>query len=665
MGELNDIDPEILQLAREEAEERVENIERNLLALEAGSIGDDAIDELFRDAHSIKSAASMLGWKPASGVAHAMEDLFDECREGRASLPDLTDPLLRALDALKGAVAGEEIELSAVVDELRAAGDDGDEAPPATGNGAAPVAEPATPSPSNGTANVGAQSIRVAAPKVDRMLDAVGESVLHQRRLEHLLSDRIAEDGDDEAGEEMDQGDRLLTELHDSVIGMRTLPLSSITAPFPRAVRDLAVADGKSVSLKIEGAETQLDRVVLEGLGEMISHVLRNAVGHGIEPPDEREAAGKPREGTVELRAEQRGGMVAIEIADDGRGVSTELLRRAEHAGSLTDLLATPGFSTADGVSDVSGRGVGFDAVKDHVEGLGGSLEVESEPGRGMKVTLLLPLTLALLRLLMCRRGGRTYGLPLNSVREVVTVADTVSLGGKRSLEIRGETVPLEDLADLLGAAAPELPAEPTAMVIATAGKRTAVACDEVVGDEEVVAKGLGPMLSGTRGYLGAAILGDGEIALIVDPNHILRKPGQHARSDRVAVVPDVPVEAPRVLVVDDQFTVRELQRSILETAGYRVDTANNGVEGFARISDGGVDIVLTDVEMPEMDGFELLRTIREDPESGSLPVVMVTSMGGDDQKRRGAEEGADAYIVKEDYDQHALLEVIERLIGG
>jgi two-component system chemotaxis sensor kinase CheA len=316
-------------------------------------------------------------------------------------------------------------------------------------------------------------------------------------------------------------------------------------------------------------------------------------------------------------------------------------------------------------VSDVSGRGVGVDAVKDHVEGLGGSLEVESEPGRGMKVTLLLPLTLALLRLLMCRRGGQTYGLPLNSVREVVTVADTVSLGGKRSLEIRGETVPLEDLADLLGAAAPELPAEPTAMVIATAGKRTAVACDEVVGDEEVVAKGLGPMLSGTRGYLGAAILGDGEIALIVDPNHILRKPGQHPRAERLAEASDVPTEAPKVLVIDDQFTVRELQRSILETAGYRVDTANNGVEGLERISGGDVDIVLTDVEMPEMDGFELLRTIRENPESGSLPVVMVTSMGGEEQKRRGAEEGADAYIVKEDYDQHALLEVIERLIGG
>jgi two-component system chemotaxis sensor kinase CheA len=662
MSPANEIDPEILQLAREEAEERVENIERNLLALEAGSPGDNAIDELFRDAHSIKSAASMLGWKPASSLAHAMEDVFDDCREGKLSLADLTDPLLRSLDGLKRAVAGQEVDVSAVVDELNKTGDD---APGEAANGSAPADDVDGAPATNGTTEAAAQSIRVAAPKVDRMLDAVGESVLHQRRLEHLLSDRIAAEGDDEAEEEMGQGDRLLSELHDSVIGMRTLPLSSITAPFPRAVRDIAVADGKEVTLRIEGAETQLDRVVLEGLGEMINHVLRNAVDHGIEPPDEREAAGKPREGTVELRAEQRGGMVAIEVTDDGRGVSAEVLRRAEAAGSLTDLLATPGFSTAEAVSNVSGRGVGVDAVKDHVEGLGGSLEVESEPGRGMKVTLLLPLTLALLRLLMCKRGGQTYGLPLASVKEVVAVEDTVSLGGRRSLDIRGETVPLEDIADLLGSSAPELPAQPSAMVIATAGRRTAVACDEVIGDEEVVAKGLGPMLSAIRGYLGAAILGDGEIALIVDPSHILRRPGEASRRSRAAAAPDVPTEAPKVLVTDDQFTVRELQRSILETAGYRVETANNGTEALERIGLGGVDIVLTDVEMPEMDGFELLKAIRDDPEQGSLPVVMVTSMGGEEQKRRGAEEGADAYIVKEDYDQQALLDVIERLIGG
>jgi two-component system chemotaxis sensor kinase CheA len=305
------------------------------------------------------------------------------------------------------------------------------------------------------------------------------------------------------------------------------------------------------------------------------------------------------------------------------------------------------------------------DAVKNHVEGLGGSLELESEPGRGMKATLLLPLTLALLRLLMCKRGGQTYGLPLTSVREVVAVAETVSLGGRRSLEIRGETVPVADLADLIGANAPALREQPSAMVIATGGRRTAVACDEVIGDQEVVAKGLGPLLSETRGYLGAAILGDGEIALIVDPNHILRRPADESHPARKAAPPEDPAEAPKVLVIDDQFTVRELQRSILETAGYRVETANNGVEALERIALGGVDIVLSDVEMPEMDGFELLKAIREDPESGSLPVVMVTSMGGEEQRRRGAEEGADAYIVKEDYDQQALLDVIARLIGG
>jgi two-component system chemotaxis sensor kinase CheA len=462
-------------------------------------------------------------------------------------------------------------------------------------------------------------------------------------------------------------GQRLLDELHDSVIGLRTLPLDSITGSFPRAVRDLAVAEGKEVELAISGAETPLDRVILDGIRDAISHLLRNAVAHGIEAPEERGRAGKPRVGRVELRAEQRGEMVAIEVADDGSGVSAELLAQAQAPGeSLADVLAATGFSTAERVSDVAGRGVGLDAVKSHVEGLGGSLEAVSEPAAGTRMIMLLPLTLAVLEVLLCERGGQPFGLPLASVHEVIPLRETTSLGGMKSVELRGEAIPVRDLASLIGAARPELSQHPPALIMGAAGRRIAVTCDRVLGDQEAVVKGLGPLLSGLPGYLGAAILGDGRVALILDPNHLVKAPAAPAPSGKRISRPDEePDVAPKVLVVDDQFTVRELQRSILEAAGYRVETARDGREALSRFGvDTEIDMVLTDLQMPEMDGIELLRSIREDPDRGSLPVVIVTAMGGEEDRRRGAEVGADAYIVKDEFDQQALLDTVERLIG-
>jgi two-component system chemotaxis sensor kinase CheA len=429
-------------------------------------------------------------------------------------------------------------------------------------------------------------------------------------------------------------------------------------------VRDIAAAEGREVELVISGAETQLDRVILEGIGETITHLLRNAVAHGIESPDERERAGKPRRGRIELRAEQRGGMVAIEVVDDGRGVSPELLVSVRDGESLTDLLTTAGYSTAAELSDLAGRGVGLDAVKSHVERLGGSLEIRSTPGAGAEVIVLLPMTLALLRVLLCERGGQVFGVPLASVTEVVAVGDTVSLGGRPMLIVADQSIALADLAAVLGASSPPLAPTPWAIVLALAGRGAALMCDRVLGDQEVVMKSLGPILAPVQGYLGAAIMEDGRVALILDPNHLLKR---HASSPPAARARTEPQRAATatVLVVDDQFTVRELQRSILETAGYHVETACNGREALARIDqEPSVDLVLTDIQMPEMNGFELLQAIRRQAAHASLPVVVVTSLGTDDDRRRGAEEGADAYMAKDDFDQRTLLETVERLVA-
>jgi two-component system chemotaxis sensor kinase CheA len=651
-------DEEIHELVRQEAGDCLQRMESNLLALESGEGGSDAVDAILRDAHSIKGSAAMIGWQESATLANAIEDRMEQARETGSAPREVIDPLLRAVDALRRAVNGEKGVAAPLVEELAnlGAGEDAEEADTSRGTSQAPGERATAPGPTVQRV----PTIRIDAAKVDRMLDAVGETVLYHRRLEHALEGTMHEGR--LVSDELDMGERLLGDLQDSVVQMRTLPLSMITSPFPRAIRDLAAEEGKEAELAISGADTQLDRTILEGISETIVHLLRNAVAHGIEPPEERESAGKPRTGRIDLRAQQRGGMVAIEIADDGRGVSAEVLARAEEAGSLAALLSETGFSTAEEVTEVAGRGVGLDAVKQSVEGVGGGLEVQSEPGKGTEVTLLLPLTLALMRVLLFERGDQPFALPMTSVGRVVAVTDTTSLGNRPSIEIDGQVIRLSQLGELASAGG-TLPERPPAIVVESLGRRLAVACDELIGEEEVVIKSLGAVLAEVPGYLGAAILGDGRIALVLDPNHLLKAPAETMALDQ----PDQATERPpgRVLVVDDQFSARELQRSILEVAGYRVEVARDGREALRRISENpGLDVVLTDVQMPEMDGFELLEAIRADEEHASLPVVMVTTLGDEASRRRGAEAGADAYVVKNEFDQEALLETIERLTG-
>ena len=270
----------------------------------------------------------------------------------------------------------------------------------------------------------------------------------------------------------------MLGDLKDTAVGMRTLPLSVITGPLPRAVRDMARAAGKDVEFAVTGADTELDRVIVESLSEPLAHLLRNAVVHGIEPPAERQRAGKAARGRVELRAVPRGSIVEIVVADDGRGVSPEVIEQARHEGSLTGLLARAGYSTAPEVTDLAGRGVGLDAVKTYARSLGGSIEVRSEPFRGMDVVLWFPLALALAEVLLFERGGAVYGVPLAAVEEVVTVPQPLVLQGRPALEIRGRSLPVYDFAALVGAAAPPLGDRPPALVIAVGGRRVIVSCD-------------------------------------------------------------------------------------------------------------------------------------------------------------------------------------------
>ena len=673
---MSEPDAGLRELFRDETTQRLDQMDEALLAIEAGNVGAGAVDGLFRHVHTIKGAAALMGFDEVRALAHAAEDVLARVRSADVPAPQAAAPLLRATAAMRDRLAGAGEPADALLGELTALGSPGAAPAPAR-----PEADPPDRrAPKRGEPDPGApRSLRIPAAKLDHLVDVTAEIMEYRSSLTHTLGQHqlLAQDVTDTlAG-----GGRLLAELRHTALGLRMLPLSAVTGPLPRAIRDLARDAGKDVEFVITGTETELDRVILESLSEPLTHLLSNAVVHGIEAPAERERAAKPPRGRVELRAVPRGSMVEIVVADDGQGVSPEVIEQARHEGSLADVLARSGYSTAGQVTDVAGRGVGLDAVKSYAQSLGGGLEVRSEPGRGTEIVLLLPMALALLEVLLFERGGVPYGVPVAAVEEVVGVAGTFTLQGRDAVEIRGRSLPVADFAALIGAAAPPLGRASPALVVAAGGRRVVATCDTLYGQEEVVVKPLGPLFDGLDRYLGAAVLGDGRVALLIEPGTLTRglkhpppAPGPPApppgAAERGAREPGGPPPAPKILVVEDSFSVRELQRTILETAGYPVVTARDGGDALDALGrDPEIALVITDIEMPGLDGLELTRAIRasafrDSAARASVPVIIITARGSEDDRRRGIEAGADAYMAKRGFDQQALLVTVERLVG-
>jgi two-component system, chemotaxis family, sensor kinase CheA len=676
---VSDLDAELTDIFRDEAAERLDQMETSLLAVESGNAGADSVDSLFRNAHTIKGAAGMLGLDDIGALAHAVEDVLAGVRDTGVFPPALAAPLLRAVTMLRAQVTGSGEPVDELLRDLAAsmATLGGGEAGPADAEGPADGAgEPSLPDrgtrepdPEAHRPKAQRRPLRVPAVKIDRLLDVVGEILQDQGRLAQLLGGEARMSRD--IADMVSNSERMLDELKDTAIGMRTLPLTVITSRLPRAVRDLSVAAGKDVELVVTGADTELDRVILESLYDPIAHLLRNAVIHGIESPPDRARAHKAARGRLEVRAVPRGSLVEIVVADDGRGISPEVAEEARREGSLAGVLARAGYSTAREVTDLAGRGVGLDAVKSYVQSMGGILEIRSEPGRGMEVILLLPLALALLEVLLFERGGTVYGVPLVVAEEVVMATKQLTLEGRAALEVHGRPLPVADVAELVGARAPPLRDRSPALVIDADGRRAVATCDAMLGAEEVVIKPLSPLFGGIEGYLGTAILGDGRIALLINPAMLTRSRRRAAGTTAPQLTGPAAVEvaagpaATKVLVVEDSFTVRELQRNLLEAAGYAVVTARTGRDALGALDrDTQIALVITDLEMPELDGLGLTRAIRADAARSSLPVVIVTSHGSEDDMRKGVEAGADAYMTKSGFDQQALLATVERLVG-
>ncbi|HEY5455328.1 MAG TPA: response regulator [Acidothermaceae bacterium] len=772
-------DPELLATFRAEVEERLASLSAGLLQLESNGSPRQLIAGLFRDAHTVKGSARMMGLTAVLQTAHAAEDLLGALRDGRFQVRrDYVDLLLATVDGVSRSIAPNPTPavdeyLTDLVNALRGAleGDDPVTIPrmsqppvePPTAPPAVPAgrkrtlivpAPPTVPAPSrldsplsltvpppassvavaapvalvDGGGERAVDSVRVTSQRVYDLLDVVGEAELDARRVEQnaervialaadqkhwlrALRDAVAASGGSLPGDveaavyhvmsvtdQMQSSGHQLRELvedsrgrlalvRDGAMGLAMVPVRRVVAAFPRLIRDVASSTGKDVRLILVGEDVELDKKVLDGVADALKHLVINAVDHGCETPEVRGTLDKPPRATVTVSAKAAGGTVVLEVADDGRGIDEDRVRATAiergllPAGStlagaqLFQLLFLASFSTSPTVTSTSGRGVGLDVVKTAVDDLGGTIDVFSELGSGTRFVLTLPITLGVLRCLIARVGNERYAVPVPAVIESLSLRDIAvdNVAGVPVVIRHGIAVPLLDLGAALGVEGDREPR--AALVVRNGGASDLIAwsVDRLEGELELVVKDLGSFVGRLPLVTGATIDGDGSVVCLIDLREISVRAGgtghvggsiHHGVSS--AAEPAAPVigRKARILVVEDSVGVRELERVILESAGYDVVTAVDGLDGIARLRAEPADLVLSDVEMPGMDGFTLTRTIRRTRGWEQVPVVIMTSRGDESDRRAGLEAGASAYLLKSDFDQTELVDTVRRLVG-
>ncbi len=647
-------------LLLEELAEHVAALNRGLVAIELEGAAPATVQLLFRSAHSLKGAAAAAGSREVERLCHRMEDLLGAAR---------TEPGRLGPEALAELFAGVD-RLAAEGERLQAGPDRGPEPPTPTAA--------AAPTPT---------VLRLPAKRLDRLLDQAGALVTATRRVSGLAG--LVEEARaraepasavagalDELARSAAAADRHLRQAGDELLEaahlVRLLPFDRALDGVERLVHDLAAQLGKRARVEVEGATTELDRAVLEAARDPLLHLVRNAVGHGIEPPAERVRAGKPPVGTVRITAALLGGAVTVTVADDGTGVDPAAVRAAVErqglpppagAEEVFEALFAPGLSTALEPSAIAGRGVGLDVVRSSVEALGGEVRLESASGAGTSVALVLPVSISAVEAVLAETCGETVALTATGVPTRARPGDP-RLGvveGRPALSFGDTVAPIVPLAAVLGLA--PRPAETTgpvqAMVAGPAGGTVALAVDRFLGQQAMVVRPLGERLDQLPGVLGGSILADGRPVLVLNTAALARLALAHLAG---APAPPRAESRGRVLVVDDSLTIRALEQGMLEAAGYEVETAADGAAALARLREHGADVVVADVDMPVMSGLELCRALRASERFVDTPLVLVTALESDEDRRRGLEAGADAYLVKSAFDPAELLRVLERL---
>jgi chemotaxis protein histidine kinase CheA len=717
-----------------EAREHIISLREGLLALEKHPDDTDSLNSVFRMAHTIKGASKMMKLTPISSVAHKLEDVMDALRQGKIRPgQDLSDLLFKGVAEIERMLdetsAGKEItEIPTEFCEKLEAAAKGESdleeiAPQATEPPPIPVIpqpdvteHPPASAPSSPSS---LETIRLRSDKLDELIKLMGEIISGHSRSKQRLSDikkierlvkrhaELISDVEQPEKEEILQTAKSLYlamkklaadfkedvniqgllsgELQDKSLKMRMIPLSTIFDAFRMAVRDFSKSSDKKIDFVIHGGETELDKKIIEKIGDSLIHLIRNCVDHGIEMPEERLKIGKPAVGKIVLSAGYEGGNVVIELSDDGAGIPISKLKEKALKKKLLDetaiaeiadtdiinMIFMPGFSSSDIITDVSGRGVGMDVVrKNIIEDLKGAIRITTKDGEGTSFYIRLPLTMAIIHVLFVRVSETTFAVPAHFISEIVRVPEDnlIQVMDKKALRLREQIIPILSLKDMLKLSYPTRSGSDNNLLIligALGNEKIGMMIDELLSEEDVVIKSLPALMKTIQTVSGVVISGKNELFNVLHiPKIIETAKESNARIKIQSETTEETEKQIRILIADDSVTTREIEKSILESYGYSVDIAGDGMEGLEMAKKINYDLIITDAEMPRLDGFSLIRQLRNEEGYAHTPIILVTSLDKEEDKKRGIEAGANAYIVKGAFDQSALLDSVQHLTG-
>ena len=705
--------------------ERLQKLETGLLQLEKQPDDPTRLDELLREAHSLKGDSRSVGVEPVEALIHHVEEILGGIKLQPTILtPDISDRLYRGLDVMgklvQEAVTGQPqgVNTTEVLNQLL------EVSLPTLPDTVPTPAQPPIPKTPALSDTYRIDTIRVPTRDLDALMAQAEELNVTKLRIAYAASEVeelvtlwqdwkafYRQSGEATATEvnpfQERLGDKITSlrtaiqentsnldliaeDLRDRIKTLRQLPLSTIFQLFPRMVRDLARKQSKQVELIIEGGETTADKTILEDIKDSLTHLIRNAIDHGIETPEERQKLGKPPVAKIWLRGSLVGNTIIIEVADDGRGLDIDQIKQTAikrklyqpdelermNPSQIYDLIFAPGFSTRSFITEISGRGIGLDVVRTNIERLKGAIAIESTPNQGSRFRIQLRTTLATVNALFVEIQGIVQAIPIEFVQTSLLLSpdEIETVDGRETLNWMGKIIPVANLADVL-----ELSNSPAYALIAK--KETPLSelrsCillkvgDEVSGflvdrlldTQEIPLKPQTVLLKRVKNILGATILPTGDVCMILNPADLV-KSLQKQNPATVSVKANTVLQTkPTILLVEDSLPVRTQERRLLEGAGYEVVIAVDGLDGYTKLKSRHFDAVVSDVEMPHLDGLSLTATIRQHSEYQDLPIILVTTLDSEADQQRGAEAGADAYIIKGKFNQAFLLETIRQLV--
>ena len=706
----NDDMQELVQDFLVETNEIIENLDHDLVELESNQNDLELLNKIFRGAHTMKGSSSFLGFNKLADLTHHAEDILNKLRKGEMVVTrEIMDTLLEFVDKTKQIISDIEngtdtADVASVINDLKLASEGklvgkkpaAASAPAAQASAAAPKTAPKTAPKQEAKQHQATQveqTIRVDVSRLDSLVNLVGELVLSRNRLSQIAGELENKFENEYLVEQLLDVTSAIgmntTELQLAIMKTRMIAIGKVFNKFPRVVRDIARDTGKEIELIISGEETELDKQVIESIGDPLLHMIRNSCDHGVETPEVRVAKGKPRTGTVLLSAYHEGNHVVIEIKDDGAGMDPDKLKRKaiekgvitlDEANNMDDkqafgLIFKAGFSTAEKITNISGRGVGMDVVRNNIEKLNGIITIDSKINEGSTFFLKLPLTLAIIQALLVEVAGETFAIPLASVVETVRITNEEihSFEGREVLKLRDRVLSLVRLDEAF--ALDELEQDEIyVVVVALAEKQLGFIVDKLIGQEEIVIKSLGEYLGGNPGIAGATITGDGRVRLILDVSGVIevaqnmprriRNVKKLAGNRRSAVQAQAKkTNAIKVLICDDSSTDRKICKKVLESQDWietvEAPSAKDALNILDR--DKGIDLIISDIMMPDMDGFRLSRSIKE--KGYEVPIIAVSARMEPSDRKKISASGINAFVQKP-LNQQLLLDKIDELIS-